>query len=86
MGSFTLSTEHLELSYLAGVTRWQLVEDRLNKIEEDLGLIPESLVVYFYEGNLKYNEFWYTEARNIDFLLDFEMKLYSFGKVDPTNN
>lgn len=86
MGSFTLSKEHLELSYIAGINQWELVDQYLDKIESDFQLEEGSLIVYYYEGNKDYKEYWYTEVANTKYIINFELKLYSFGKVNPVDN
>lgn len=85
-GSFTLSKEHIELSRLAGVDTWELIEQYLTRIEDDLQLEEGSLITYYCEANKDYNEYWYTEGGNVEYIKNFESKIYSFDTVNPTDN
>lgn len=86
IGKFSLSREHVELSFLAGVSREDLVDQYLENIEIDLKLKPGSLAVYYYERHKDYLEYWYTEDANERYINEFENKIYSFGKVEAIKN
>lgn len=82
-GSFTISKEHIALSQIGGIDKWELTENYLVQIESDFKLESDSLVIYFIESKGQYYKYWYTEQKNVKHILDFEETIFSFSKKIP---
>lgn len=74
-GSFILSIEHVQLSAHAGCTEGDLIQQKLQGIEVELALTPQSLLVYFTETQKDYFTYYYTERANQAFIKDFNYKM-----------
>ena len=74
-GSFILSIEHVNLSAYAGCTEADLIKQKLQGIEVELALTPESLLVYFTETQKDYFTYYYTERVNQTFIKDFNYRM-----------
>lgn len=86
-GTFTLSSEHIELSRISGVSNEDLIEQYLQNIEIENQLKPMSLVIYHREVKKSYIKYWYTEERNANLLDEFDKIIFSIGKnFDPSLN
>lgn len=78
-GTFTLSREHIELSKVAGKQRSDLIDEYLTGIEIDNLLKPKSLDVYYYEMHKDYDEYFFTEIENKEYIQSFLMRIFNLS-------
>lgn len=79
---FSLSIDYLETATSIGITEASIIQSVLNGIEKDLSLAPNTLRVFYDEGMVGDRTYWYTEKTNIDYVADFQSKMY-IPKVNP---
>lgn len=79
---FSLPIDYLKTATNIGITEASILRSVLDGIEKDLSLAPNTLRVFYDEGMGEERTYWYTEATNIDYVADFQSKMY-IPKVNP---